>query len=85
MIHGIEYPEFSNAISPGVRAISFELFDISPEKWFRFQLRVNIRGELFCNNGFVKRVQFVNSLQELIRFKNTIFIQRNVPFVLLHR
>jgi hypothetical protein len=84
LIYRIEYPEFSDAISPGVRHISFEFFDISPEKWLRSQLRVNIKGELFCNNGFVTEIEFFNALQELIRFKNTIFIQRSVPFALLH-
>ena len=84
LIQSIKYPEISDTVSPGVRDVPFQFFNVSPEKWFRFDLGVNIRGELFRNKGFVSKIEFFNSLQELIRFKDTIFIQRNAPFGLSH-
>ncbi len=84
LIQSIEYSEFSNAVSPGVRGVPFQFFDISPEKRFQLDLWVNIRGEFALNKGFVRRVEFFDSLQEFIRFKNTISIQRNALFVLLY-
>jgi hypothetical protein len=84
LIQSVEYSEFSNAVSPGVRDVLSQFFDVFSEKWFQLDLGVNLRGELFLNKGFVLRVKFFNPLQELSRFKNTIFIQRNALFVLLH-
>ena len=57
LIYGIENPKFSNAVSPGARNITLQLFDIFPEIWFHFDLRVNIGGEsIFETEEFLKKI-----------------------------
>jgi hypothetical protein len=62
LIYGIENSKFSNAVSPSARDITFQLFDIFPEIWFHFDLRVNIGGEFIFDRCFIWGIEFFNFL-----------------------